>query len=276
VASLDDIHRQQSRYTDSMVSAFEEHLRVIVGRAQASVMASLQKRLSITDGVIDQTPGNLRILRTLNDLFVKEMDEAGYERLVNAFVGEFRGQLIFVEEVIQYLSDAMVTPLPALKWTAKDADIFGGFATNAATALETAVEATAGSVMTRAMFSIGGLKFEDLVKTLIEKFETTVARARTLADTSMTVFYRTATDRAFQQIEGDLPEKEVRYRYAGPDDAVTRPFCHRLLAIDKAYSREQIDEMSNGMLPNVWLTCGGWSCRHSWIIDVRGLLAKAA
>jgi hypothetical protein len=92
----------------------------------------------------------------------------------------------------------------------------------------------------------------------------------------MTTYYRTLTDQAFQKIEEDLPEIEQRYRYSGPLDSRNRPFCRQLENADKAYSRAQIAAMDNGMLPNVFLSCGGWNCRHVWILDTRKQLAAAA
>jgi hypothetical protein len=83
-----------------------------------------------------------------------------------------------------------------------------------------------------------------------------IAKARTIADTSMSTFYRTATDQAFQAIEADLPQQEIRYRYSGPDDKLTRPFCDQLIKAGKSYTREEISRMSNGQLPNVFLTGG--------------------
>lgn len=277
--SLVDIHRRQARTTDSLIGAFEEHLRALVARAQARVVGILQKRMVIEDGVILQTPGNMRVLRKLNDIFIRELDAVGYPRLVEAFVGEFRGQLTYLQDTMDYLSEAMKTPLKPLDWTEADRNILAGFQQSAAVSLESAMETAAATAMTRSLFTVGGLPFGDLVQTLAEKYNASIARARTLADTGMSVFYRTASDRAFQHIEGDLPEQTLRYRYVGPDDLVTRPFCHDLLArtAETPLTRDQIDDLNNGQIPNVWFSGGGWSCRHTFLLDTRHLiLSKAA
>jgi hypothetical protein len=39
----------------------------------------------------------------------------------------------------------------------------------------------------------------------------------------------------------------------------------------KGYTREEIDRMDNGQLPNVFRTGGGWNRRHQWIIDTGSL-----
>jgi hypothetical protein len=130
--------------------------------------------------------------------------------------------------------------------------------------------------MQQALFSIGGLKFVDLVESLASKISASLPRVRTIAETSMTTYYRTLTDQAFQKIEKDLPEIDHRYRYSGPLDSRNRPFCRRLEEADKAYSRAEIGEMNNGQIVNVYLTCGGWNCRHVWILDTRKPAAALA
>jgi hypothetical protein len=52
------------------------------------------------------------------------------------------------------------------------------------------------------------------------------------------------------------------YRYDGPDDIITRPFCKE--HIDKTYTLEEINEMDNGQTSDVFFTGGGWNCRHRW------------
>lgn len=51
--------------------------------------------------------------------------------------------------------------------------------------------------------------------------------------------------------------------YAGPADAIVRPFCR--LHLGKVYTRAEIDALDNGQLGNVFLTAGGYNCRHLWM-----------
>jgi hypothetical protein len=273
MATLDDIFAQQSSHQDSMLHAFEQHLHQIVLRAQAKVISSLQSDLSIDNGIIEMSAANYRILRGLNTMFMDAMEAEGYSALVEAFVGEFNGTLQFLDETLAFLSAELKTPLP-LANLRKD-PVLATFKLTAVDALEDAVRGVAGAAMQRSMLSVGGLKFSTLVETLTDKFETTIAKARTLADTSMSTFYRTATDRAFRAIEKDQ-KQETRYIYAGPDDKLTRPFCQRLVESGKSYTRAEIDRMNNGQLPNTFLTGGGWNCRHSWLMDISEYETRAA
>lgn len=273
MATLQDIHNKHAKYTDSIVHAFEEHLHGIVTKAQARVLTQLQKQLKITGGVIDQTPANYRTLRKLNQLFLDAMDEAGYQRLVTAFVGEFPGQLPYLNEILQTLSDQVQGGLPIANLSADP--VLSTFQLSAADALNAVVEGVAGSVMQRSMLSVGGLEFGELAQTLAEKLAVSVPRAVGLADTAMTTFMRTATDRAYQAIEQSEPRQDLEYKYSGPEDKLTRVFCEHLLEMDKGYTREQIGKMDNHQLPNVLLTGGGWNCRHQWILSTTSFEAAA-
>jgi hypothetical protein len=276
---LSSIYNRHGRYQDAMVAAFEQHLREIVSRAQVRVIARLQERLAITDGLIEQSAGNLRVLRGLSSLFASEMERAGVGALFESFVAEFQGQIPYLQEVLRYLSDQMQTPLPnldaPLKFTAKDQGILAGFQASTVAALESTVQAAGAAATTRGLFSVGGLRFSELVESVADKFDAGIAQARTIADTSMSTFYRTATDRAFQTIEKGMPANAVKYRYSGPVDKLERPFCRNLTDQDRGYTRAQIDDMNNGQLPSVFVTGGGWNCRHAWIIDTRALAVRA-
>ena len=54
----------------------------------------------------------------------------------------------------------------------------------------------------------------------------------------------------------------VAYVYLGPDDNLTRPFCDSL--VERRLLREQIDQLDNDQIADVWITRGGYNCRHGW------------
>jgi hypothetical protein len=58
------------------------------------------------------------------------------------------------------------------------------------------------------------------------------------------------------------------FQYLGPLDKVTRAFCEDTLT-DKdhpgaIYTMDEINEMDNGQLEDVYVTRGGYNCRHQW------------
>lgn len=70
----------------------------------------------------------------------------------------------------------------------------------------------------------------------------------------------------------------VRYSYEGPKDDRNRPFCARLLELNKIYSRVDIETISKRLGYSVWDRRGGWFtlpngehrpfCRHIWKANI--------
>src|SRR5262245_14408445 len=77
---------------------------------------------------------------------------------------------------------------------------------------------------------------------------------RTLYDTLLSIYGRQVE--AIQA--GDEPQ--AAFAYMGPVDDKTRDFC--LDHVGRVYTRDEIDTLDNGQLDNVFLTGGGYNCRH--------------
>lgn len=97
--------------------------------------------------------------------------------------------------------------------------------------------------------------FERAVELELERDRS--AARRIIHDETLTLA-RTAHEIKARQLGLD------HYRYSGPDDAVTRPFCRRL--VGRVLSRDEIDRLDNGQTGqgSVIVTCGGYNCRHRW------------
>lgn len=61
-----------------------------------------------------------------------------------------------------------------------------------------------------------------------------------------------------------LKEGEDYYVFSGPLDEKTRPFCKKLLSIDKVISSLDIDILSNYLGYDVLAYKGSYNCRHKW------------
>jgi hypothetical protein len=85
------------------------------------------------------------------------------------------------------------------------------------------------------------------------------------------------------ELEGKNPSKKVteiliRYSYEGPQDSRNRPFCAKLLELDRFYSRSDIELISERLGYSVWDRRGGWFtqpngehrpyCRHEWKANI--------
>lgn len=268
------IYARMDRYRDATLAAFEHHLRDIIQRAQNSTTVYILKRLDLTKGVIEATPANQRLIRNLNDVFMREMKHGGYSALVDEFVSSFPGQLPSIQATLKAINATLKNPLPLLDFSVRDLNLFQSVAASNAQAIRSTIAAEAAKAMTRVLFSVGGLRFSDMVATIRDGMQTTVARAKVLADTAQATWYRVALNRQYEKIEEDTG-LVLRYRYSGPLDERCRVFCRRMMLgarIGKSYSREELEKMDNGStLGNVFLYCGGWACRHENIPDAKSM-----
>ena len=62
------------------------------------------------------------------------------------------------------------------------------------------------------------------------------------------------------------PEDGMAYfYYSGPDDDKTRPFCKLMLHVDKVFSEEEINKISEELNYDVIEYKGSYNCRHKWV-----------
>lgn len=95
----------------------------------------------------------------------------------------------------------------------------------------------------------------DLLEDLADAVDIELREARTLYDTTVNVFGR--------QVEAMKSQPDDVYAYMGPVDVKLRPFCRQ--HVGKVFTKPEIDALDNGQLPNVYLTGGGYNCRHQWV-----------
>lgn len=105
---------------------------------------------------------------------------------------------------------------------------------------------------------LGRLPQRDFEQAVTQELGRDLASARRLIHDETLGFARAAHELKARQLELDY------YRYSGPDDQVTRPFCARL--IGRVLSREEIDKLDNGQtgVGSAIVACGGYNCRHRW------------
>ena len=98
---------------------------------------------------------------------------------------------------------------------------------------------------------------EKIVAGLQRVLDKTRAQTQTLYDTQISVVGR--------QIVADEPTEsdQQAYLYVGPADGIIRPWC--LEHLGRVMTRDRIEALDNGQLPNPFLTGGGYNCRHSWM-----------
>jgi hypothetical protein len=96
-----------------------------------------------------------------------------------------------------------------------------------------------------------------ILSDLYDVIDASEANINTLYDTSVSIFGRQVE--ALQAGE----DPDTPFLYAGPADKKTRPFCR--LHVGKVFRRSDIDKLDNGQIDNVFLTGGGYNCRHTFL-----------
>lgn len=98
----------------------------------------------------------------------------------------------------------------------------------------------------------------EIVDDLFEALDDDVANLHTLFDTQVSMFGRQVEAIATEGLPEDQP-----FLFVGPNDVVTRPFCRDHVGL--VMTRDRIEALDNGQLPNPFITGGGYNCRHSWM-----------
>jgi len=118
---------------------------------------------------------------------------------------------------------------------------------------------------------------EDIISNLLER--KIISEKKTIVGTDVQI------ERIPNKTVSELPGKDskvtdilVRYSYEGPQDSRNRPFCAKLLQLDKFYSRQDIEKISERVGYSVWDRRGGWFtqpdgthrpyCRHIWMVNI--------
>jgi hypothetical protein len=118
---------------------------------------------------------------------------------------------------------------------------------------------------------------EDVISNLLER--KIISEKKTIVGTDVQI------ERIPNQTVSELPGKDskvtdilVRYSYEGPQDSRNRPFCAKLMQLDRFYSRQDIEKISERVGYSVWDRRGGWFtqpdgehrpyCRHRWMVNI--------
>lgn len=268
--SLREQVRRLDRRTDSILSTFDEKFAKILNKAQTRTTLKMQKALSVEeDGTLRSTAKNLRALRGLPKVFRDSLSAEGYDGLVSGFMASFDGGLPIMDEILTTVSDEY--DVKHEDFTKEDEAYFDELKSTTALNFESALDVVAMHARQATTTILGGSSFTDLAIELSDRLHIALGQASTIAATGISTFYRTVADRGFQAIDDSLDKvgKQLEYDYDGPGDKLTRPFCMRLLnqsRSGKTWNRAEIARMDNGQLPNVFQTCGGFNCRHQWIV----------
>lgn len=271
--SLREIYGEHSEALDSVVSEFSTRLDGMVESARKALVKEMRAKVRVSSGMVESITSNRKWLSNLDKRFMELLEEQGYGKLVSSYVGSFNGQFEWFDKVLAALSEDLDQPL-RVQFTRADREHFAAFKNGSEKQIIEVADRVAERARKQAEFSVGGSTVEELTEHLADTLDITVSQSEALAETAMTSFYRTISDRGYQIIESERPGLELQYSYDGPLDKLNRPFClktERQSRNGKTWTRKQINQMRNGQLPNVFVTCGGYRCRHQWVISTKAI-----
>lgn len=234
------VSRQVSA-TDARIEQFILSLKGFLGDSLDDVLSRLSE-------------GNTSGIESASILggLLSELEKRGLKKEIAKIRGIYAEELRFIKD--EFEEQGIKDTFSAVDKETVDALI--GIQSNKAT---NTLERFGIDVQSQVMTSvIAGQKpdLRKIQKDLTPKLE---ANLRTEIGTAVMAFNRTVTALKAEELGLNL------FLYVGPDDKVTRPFCHRVLVKNPPiYTREEIDAMPAQQGLSVFTYGGGYNCRHHW------------
>ncbi len=259
--------QDHDRETQQAADDFHTKLERIIRTVERSLLTWLVVSLAVKNGHVLSNAANLKVINSISDRVSDLMLTAGLNEALFEFNGNLQDQQGFFEQILTASGYS-----EKLLFTAEEEKFFTAYRESKSQDVITEALAIARRAALHGELSIGGL-MEDLTQSVGEELSTIPGRLRTVASTALSMYYRTVADEGYQKIEAQTP---LRFVYMGPpaNDPKIRPFCEKLMtkvSAGRTWTRAEIDQMDNGQLPNVFVTCGGYACRHQWIMATKEL-----
>lgn len=239
---------------DAIVRAADD-LSAVFARQLALVLRETERQLLplVLDASDRARTGIVRATRA-NRTRVEIRDilrTAGYDDMVDAATGSA------LDVVVETVLDLRKVAEGDGVLSASAAQKIEGLKALQMTDLLDAGDTMAGALWRATIRGVFGTRsHEAIIADLVDVLDLSEPRVRTLYDTSVSIFGRQVE--ALQA--GDSPD--AVFVFMGPADKKNRPFCHE--HVGKVYTRSEIDTLDNGQLNDVFLTGGGYNCRHVW------------
>lgn len=251
-------HEQIDEALDELQQETEKSSR----KAEGALLTWLLAALVVKNGVIQRSPANVRAARAIPKRFNALMSRNGFDAAIAKFLVTMTDQTDVFGEI---LAQSLHTKMP--EFTAQQVAYLQELKEQATLALITEAD-DVGRRFMAGVLNFMGQPTGDLSESLGDLGAALPARVREVAETAVTTYFRTIADIGYGIVAKQHPDLKLRFTYAGPRDERNRPFCARLkarVANGQTWTREEIDSMDNGQIGNVFITCGGYGCRHQWL-----------
>jgi len=248
-AALQQSANRDAALIDSMTESFARELEIVLELLTAKIRVLVRQLQRNPNGRLVAKSQNLALALRLRADLRQALQDAGYQDFAFKFADEPLDTL-----ALQMLKAGTRTG------TAAQLGAFDVEALAALKQLRLADLLQVGEDIAIQLWRVtvdgvlGTRPVLDLVDDISDLLDISSRRARTVYDTAVSTFSRQVSQL------GTTGEPQEAFFYVGPVDTKVRPFC--LAHVGKVYSRQSIDAMDNGQLPNVMLTGGGYNCRH--------------
>jgi hypothetical protein len=239
----------------------QDSMSDVAKKAVSAVIVYLLARLVTRDGKILATADNAKLLSQVADLLNKAMVEAGLDSALADFSSQFDLQVGAYQTLLQTLR------MPVAELPASSERFLSEHRVAITLSFLGLAHTFASDMRDRALLAINQTT-NSLTSELLNHVDRISAAFEREASSSLFEHYRLAGD-ILTTILATTTRKPVLFVYDGPSaaDPKIRPFCAALMSQaerGKVWTRAEINELDNGMLPNVFVTCGGFNCRHQW------------
>lgn len=259
---LQKLSREKNQLIDSQLTAFERNILKIQAKFFDGVITAL-KDLSLKNGVIEVNVKNLDYILGLSERLNTVLDEAGYAGAISDYLKQS-------DSLIPKIKDELSLTGIKKPFAENDVEIIKLIKANSAARFDfigrTVVNNTVDYLHQGVM---GNTSYKDMVSILRENITGTDVRGGSLKRYSGTYAHDSILqyNRSLNIMAANNAEAED-FLYSGPVIKTTRPFC--LARVGQVFTKDEIKAMENDAGTDVWLTGGGWNCRHVWMPVSKG------
>lgn len=257
LSQLKQIEKLRIAAINSGLEAFEANILRVQNNLMKAVINFLSD-LKKPGGVISANIENIAIVIASNKKLNQELINAGYGELVEKYVAESN---IVIENARKRLGIfGFKKP-----FTETDVKIIGLIKANMTDKFgvigETAID---GIVDQLRQGVLGNSSYKTMVSNLTDSIIGTDVRGGLLRRYASVYAHDSIMelDQSVNLMAGNNFNAQ-HFLYSGPFDQVTRPFCQA--RVGKVFTKAEINGMQNDAGTDVWMTRGGWNCRHIWI-----------